>query len=64
MRLFSLIMAWSMVLVIFGAAALFTFSPFLEEQMDSSRRFWFVLVLWVYAAYRAYRLFRLYKHSP
>lgn len=52
-----------MVLVVFGSAALFTFSPFLTEEMHGSRRFWFIVILWSYGLYRVYRLYLLQKNS-
>ena len=56
-------MAWLMVLVVVGAAALFTFSGFLAEEMSGSRRFWFMVILWCYGIFRVYRLFLLHKQT-
>ena len=61
MRLLTLILSWTMVITVIGAASLFSFTPFLAEEMSGNRRWWFIAILWAYGIYRSYRLYHLHK---
>jgi hypothetical protein len=61
--MFSLIMATTMLVVVFAVAALFSFSSFMFSDIQGTKRVAFVVLLWLYGAYRSYRLYVLLKSS-
>jgi len=63
MRLFSLIMATAMLVVVFTIAGVFTFTSFMVTEMQGGKRVSFIVLLWLYGAYRTYRLYVLQKSN-
>ncbi len=61
MRMFSLIMAVAMLLVVFAIASLFSFTSFMGADMQGNKRVSFIVLLWLYGVYRSYRLYVLLK---
>lgn len=62
MRLLSVILAGFMLVVVLSVAALFTFTGFMEAEMQGGKRITFIVLLWLYGIYRTYRLYVLQKN--
>ncbi len=62
MRMLSLILAAAMLLVVFTVAGVFSFTSFMELEMQGAKRTSFIVLLWLYGAYRSYRLYVLLRN--
>ncbi|HQQ92985.1 MAG TPA: hypothetical protein PLQ93_00405 [Bacteroidia bacterium] len=62
-RLLSVIMGYIMLVLVFGGAMLFTFSPFMQDELYGTKRWAFILILILYGCYRAYRLYLIHRQS-
>jgi hypothetical protein len=51
-----------MLLMVLTFAVLFSFTSFMEMEMQGFKRNSFIFLLWLYGVYRAYRLFVLLKN--
>jgi hypothetical protein len=61
MRMLSFILAFTLLVVVFAIASLFSFTSFMRPEMQGAKRISFIVLLWLYGAYRAYRLYVLSK---
>ncbi len=52
-----------MLIVVLSIAGLFTFTSFMNNEMQGTKRLVFTLLLWLYGAYRTYRLYILQKNT-
>ena len=60
-RLVSLLMGYLMLTLVFGGAVLFSFTSFMDQELQGTKRLVFIAVLLFYGCYRAYRLYLTHR---